>query len=74
LKDNFLKLKGLIVDYGTTDQFAWIPLECVFYDEQLTAAGILHELTLQSRNHQNNLPMRILEQMMPFFSRLLVSE
>ena len=73
-KDNFLRLKGITVDYGTNDEFAWIPQGCIYFDKQLTAAGIPHEMAVHNGNHQSSLDKRVLEHMVPFFSELLVGE
>lgn len=73
-KDNFLRLKGITVDYGTNDEFAWIPQGCIYFDEQLTAAGIPHEMAVHNGNHQSSLGKRVLEHMLPFFSEMLVGE
>jgi S-formylglutathione hydrolase FrmB len=73
-KDNFLKLKGITVDYGTRDEYAWIPQGCIYFDKQLTSAGIPHEMAVHGGNHQSQLGTRILDHMMPFFSKLLVGE
>ncbi len=73
-RDNFLRLKGITVDYGTNDEFSWIPQGCIYFDEQLTEAGIPHEMAVHNGNHQSSLGKRILEHMLPFFSELLVGE
>lgn len=73
-KDNFLRLKGITVDYGTNDEFAWIPQGCIYFDKQLTAAEIPHEMAVHNGNHQSSLGKRVLEHMLPFFSELLVGE
>ncbi|MBI5963210.1 MAG: alpha/beta hydrolase [Chloroflexi bacterium] len=73
-KENFLRLKGITVDYGTNDEFAWIPQGCIYFDTQLTAAGVPHEMAVHNGNHQSSLGKRVLEHMLPFFSELLVGE
>lgn len=73
-KGNFLKLTGITVDYGTNDEFAWIPQGCIYFDKQLTAAGIPHEMAVHSGDHQSSLGKRVLEHMLPFFSDLLIGE
>ncbi len=73
-KGNFLRLKGITVDYGTNDEFAWIPQGCIYFDAQLTAAGIPHEMAVHNGDHQSSLGKRVLEHMLPFFSELLVGE
>lgn len=73
-RDNFLKLNGIVVDYAIQDELSWIPRGCIYFDEQLTAAGIPHELTAFDGNHNNKVAERINKFMLPFFSKLLVSE
>ena len=73
-KDNWLKLKGIVVDYGTKDGNTWIIDGCVYLDEQLTAAGIQHEMAVHDGDHETQLGKRVLEHMLPFFSKLLVGE
>lgn len=73
-RDNFLKLKGFTVDYGSQDEYAWIPLGCIYFDEQLTAAGIPHEMAPFQGSHGGKLGERVREHMLPFFSEWLVGE
>lgn len=73
-KDNWLKLKGIVVDYGTKDGNTWIIDGCVYLDKQLTAAGIQHEVAVHDGDHETQLGKRVLEHMLPFFSKLLIGE
>jgi hypothetical protein len=73
-KDNFLKLKGIVVDYGIHDELSWIPKGSEYYGEQLRAAGIPVKVEGYEGNHTNRLGERIREHMLPFFSNLLVFE
>ena len=73
-KENFLKLKGIVVDYGTFDEYVWIPKGCVYFGEQLSAAGIPVTVEGYDGTHQSELGERISEHMLPFFSTLLASE
>lgn len=73
-QDNLLMLKDITVDYGTNDEFTWIPQGCIYFDQQLTAAGIPHEMAVHDGNHQSQLGKRVLEHMLPFFSELFVDE
>ena len=63
-----------MVDYGTQDEYAWIPLGCIYFDEQLTAAGIPHEMAPFQGNHGGKLGERVREHMLPFFSEWLAGE
>jgi pimeloyl-ACP methyl ester carboxylesterase len=73
-KDNLLKLKGIVVDYGIHDENPWIPKGSDYYGEQLTAAGIPVTVESYNGNHSNQIGQRISEYMLPFFSRLLQFE
>jgi S-formylglutathione hydrolase len=73
-KDNLLKLKGIVVDYGIHDENPWIPKGSEYYGAQLTAAGIPVTVESYNGNHSNQLGVRIREHMLPFFSELLQFE
>ena len=73
-KDNWLKLKGIVVDYGTKDGNTWIIDGCVYLDKQLTGAGIQHEMAVHDGDHETQLGKRVLEHMLPFFSKSLIGE
>ena len=73
-KDNLLKLKGIVVDYGEYDEYNWIPKGCIYFGEQLTAAGIPIKVEAYSGSHQSVLGERIRDYMLPFFSAVLKFE
>jgi pimeloyl-ACP methyl ester carboxylesterase len=73
-KENFLELKGIVVDYGKYDEFGWIPKGCVYFGEQLSAAGIPVEVEEYNGSHQSELGVRIRDHMFPFFSTILKFE
>jgi enterochelin esterase-like enzyme len=73
-KDNFLQLKGIAVDYGINDEYAWIPKGCTYFGEQLTAAGIPVKVESYDGTHQSGLSERIRDFMLPFFSMKLQFE
>jgi S-formylglutathione hydrolase len=73
-KDNFLKLNGIVVDYGESDQYAWIPKGCVYFGEQLTAAGIPVKVEAYSGTHESALGDRIRDHMFPYFATTLKSD
>jgi pimeloyl-ACP methyl ester carboxylesterase len=72
-KDNLLKLKGIIVDYGTRDPYRWIPEGCEFFSQQLEAANIPHQLMSFEGRH-GPLSDRAEAVMLPFFAEALVFE
>ena len=73
-KENFLKLKGIAVDYGKYDEYGWIPKGCVYFGEQLSAAGIPVTVEEYNGSHQSELSVRIRDYMLPFFTTTLKSE
>ena len=73
-KANLLKLKALVVDYGTNDEFQWIPQGCQYFDQQLTAANIPHKVLSYKGGHQDQLRQRIEEHMLPLFLEVLAFE
>jgi S-formylglutathione hydrolase FrmB len=73
-KDNFLQLKGIVVDYGTNDEYAWIPKGCAYFTEQLIAASIPVKVESYDGTHQSGLSERIRGFMLPFFSTTLKFE
>jgi len=73
-KDNLLKLKGIVVDYGIHDENPWIPKGSEYYGEQLGAAGIPVKVESYNGNHGGQIGERIRDHMLPFFSDLLKFE
>jgi len=73
-KENFLKLKGIVVDYGNYDENEWIPKGCVYFGEQLSAAGIPVKVEEYHGSHQSELGVRIRDFMLPYFSSILKFE
>lgn len=73
-KENLLELNGIVVDYGTHDENAWIPKGSEYYGEQLSAAGIPVTVESYDGNHSGQIGQRIREHMLPFFTGLLEFE
>jgi S-formylglutathione hydrolase len=73
-RDNILALNAIALEYGTSDEYRWIPQGCEYFSEQLTAAGIEHQLVSFSGGHASLLGPRMESAMLPFFSEVLLSE
>jgi len=73
-KENLLKLSGIVVDYGKYDEYSWIPKGCIYFGEQLSAAGISVTVEEYNGSHQSELGVRIRDHMFPFFSTILKFE
>jgi S-formylglutathione hydrolase FrmB len=69
-KANLLKLKGILVDCGTRDQYRWIPEGCQFFSQQLEAEKIPHQLVSYEGGH-GPVSDRAEAVMLPFFSEVL---
>ena len=73
-KSNLLQLKGIVIDYGKQDDYAWIPDGCNYFSELLKKENIPHELYPYEGNHMNQVRTRLEENMLPYFSSHLVFE
>lgn len=72
-KENLLQLQGIVVDYGTRDQYRWIPEGCQFFSQQLEAENIPHQLVSFEGGHGIFME-RAEAVMLPFFSKVLTFE
>jgi S-formylglutathione hydrolase len=73
-RPNLMRLKGLVVDYGRQDEYAWIPKGCEYFGAQLSAADIPHELRSFEGGHESRLGERLGKYMLPFVSEQLEIE
>jgi hypothetical protein len=71
--DNLNQLRGIHIDYGTYDNYTWIPDGCEYLARQLTAAGIAHRLTTFDGGH-GGVGTRAEEVMIPFFAETLSTD
>ncbi len=72
--DNLLSLEAIAMDWGTLDEYTWIPEGCEYYSEKLTEAGIPHEVDTFDGGHIDQVRIRVEQYMLPFFSDILVFE
>jgi len=70
-KENFLKLKTITIDYGTSDLYSWIPDGCMYLSELLEGIGISHNLVNFYGGHGDKNMVRMEEHILPFFSEHL---
>jgi len=64
--DNLLNLKGFVIEYGTDDEFIFIPKGCVYFSGLLKEHDIPHELH-EFKGPHTSLP-RIRTVVIPYFS------
>ena len=70
-KDNWLKLEGIAVNYGTLDELKYIPPGSEYFAQQLQAAGIPVDLTSYVGSHEGDLRLRIRKGLLPYLSARL---
>lgn len=59
------------IEYGTSDNYPWIPRGCIYYDKVLTEAGINHTNSPFAGDHGNMLSKRISDFLLPYCSSIL---
>jgi hypothetical protein len=69
-----LKLAAIAIDYGTKDEYAYIPAGCVYLSALLNSVGVRHQLLSFDGGHSDRVRERIEEYMLPFFSKYLSAE
>ena len=69
---NLEKLSGITIDYGTEDALEWIPVGSEYVSNQLSKAGINHQILHFKGGHSDHIKERLLNVMLPFFDTVLV--
>lgn len=73
-KANLLKLRALAFDVGRSDEFADIPPSALKFSDALTQSGIPHTFAPYEGGHEDKIPERVVEHMLPFFAQALQTE
>jgi len=73
-KNNLLRLTAIAIDYGTKDEYTFIPEGCVYLSALLNGAGLHHQLLSFDGGHVDHVRERIEGYMLPFFSKNLSTE
>jgi S-formylglutathione hydrolase len=73
-KAKLAQLKGIAIDWGTTDQYAWIPKGCEYLVGLLQAAGLNPTGSSFEGGHEDQLAARLTGKMMPFMEGLLATK
>jgi hypothetical protein len=69
-RQQWLALRGIVIDVGTRDQYEWIPPGAEYLHEQLDRAGVENRLELYDGGH-GPVGRRAEEIMLPFFTQVL---
>jgi hypothetical protein len=72
-RENLLALRGIVIDVGLRDEYAWIPAGSEYFHEQLDRAGVPNRLETFDGGHGPVGP-RAAEVMFPFFAEVLDAE
>jgi S-formylglutathione hydrolase len=71
---NLRRLRGIVMDYGTLDQFAHIPEATANFSRKLAEYKVPHTLDVYEGDHRQEIPVRLERMVLPFFSRLFFGE
>jgi S-formylglutathione hydrolase FrmB len=71
---NLRRLNGIGIDYGTRDEYSWIPRGCAYFVSMLKSAGIQVTEATFDGGHQNQLERRLIEHMLPFMAQRLSTQ
>lgn len=69
-KENISSLSSLVIDYGESDQYTWIPNGCEYFSEILTEQGIDHKLEPYQGGHEDKVSSRIRDIVIPHFQTI----
>jgi S-formylglutathione hydrolase len=70
-RSNLERLAGIVVDYGTQDEYAWIPKGDHYFVGLLQSAGIGVVETTFEGGHNDQVGSRLVTQMLPFMEAKL---
>jgi S-formylglutathione hydrolase len=65
---SLLRLRGLAIDYGTSDQFAHIVTTTPAFSRELARLRIPHRLDVYDGDHREQIPARLRTHVLPFFA------
>jgi hypothetical protein len=71
-RDRLLALRGIVIDVGMADEYAWIPPGCEYLHERLDEVGVPNRLERFAGGH-GPLGPRAGEVMLPFFAEVLAT-
>lgn len=72
-RSNLSQLSGIALDWGTRDEFAWIPTGCQYFAGLLERAGLKITTTSFDGTHADQLADRMRNHMLPFMQGLLAT-
>jgi hypothetical protein len=63
-----MTMKAIVLDYGTSDQFAHIITATPEFSRELARLRIPHRLDVYDGDHRQKLPQRLRTHILPFFA------
>lgn len=67
---SLLRLRGIAIDYGTSDQFAHISTTTPDFSRELARLRIPHRLDVYDGDHRQKIPERLRTHVLPFFGTM----
>jgi S-formylglutathione hydrolase FrmB len=68
---SLMQMRGLVIDYGTLDQFAHILTATPAFSRELARLRIPHRLDVYDGDHREKLPQRLRTHVLPFLATTL---
>jgi S-formylglutathione hydrolase FrmB len=68
---NLRSLRAIGIDYGTRDEYRWIPPGCAYFADLMHQAGIPVKVSTFDGGHGDQLADRLVEHMLPFMKTTL---
>jgi S-formylglutathione hydrolase len=70
-RSNLSQLRGIAFDVGSQDEFTHIPITSRAFSQSLKETGIRHVFEEYQGDHNNRIPERLVQHLLPFFSNAL---
>ena len=72
-RSNLSRLRGIGFDVGSQDEFTHIPITTRAFSQSLKELGIPHVFEEYQGDHNNRIPERLIQHLLPFFSKVFES-
>jgi S-formylglutathione hydrolase len=69
--ENLRKMKGIVIEYGLSDQFPHIPIATPAFSQALIDARVPHTLDVYAGDHRRAVNERLASKIFPFFAAML---
>lgn len=70
-RNRLLKLSGLVVEYGNSDELTWVLEGCEYLVRQLNTHAVPFDLRIYDGDHTSEIPARLVSDVLPYFTQNL---